>query len=207
MRLIICRHGESEANVLRILSNRDLPHGLTPKGQQQARDLAEKLANDDVRLLYASHILRAQQTAAIVGQRLGLNVRTSTALRDFDCGIYEGRGDPEAWAAHDALVSAWLTEKDHDRRIPTGESYNDIKARFEPFLRNLAEQHAAQEGAIAIIMHGAVMMLFLPALCRNLNHAFGFQNPIPNCGRVVLEPQDDGFICADWNGLRPVSAL
>ena len=75
------------------------------------------------------------------------------------------------------------------------------------FSRIVQQTYYIGASAITIIMHGAVMMLFLPALCRNLNHAFGFQNPIPNCGRVVLEPQDDGFICADWNGLPPVSAL
>lgn len=202
MRLIFCRHGESEANVARILSNRNLPHGLTDKGRQQARDLAETLAAQDVRQLYASHILRAQQTAAIVSQRLGLPVHTSTALRDFDCGIYEGRGDEEAWAAHNALVQAWLDDKDYDRRIPEGESYNDIAARFVPFVRSLVDGALAGEGSIAIVMHGAVMLLFLPALCRNLSHAFVYQKSIPNCGHVIVESRPDGLFCTEWNGVK-----
>lgn len=186
----------------RILSNRNLPHGLTEKGRQQARDLAETLAAHDVRQLYASHILRAQQTAGIVSQRLGLPVHTSTTLRDFDCGIYEGRGDKEAWAAHDALVQAWVHDQDYDRRIPEGESFNDIAARFVPFVRSLVDGASAGEGSIALVMHGAVMLLFMPVLCRNLSHAFVYEKFIPNCGYVSVEPRPDGLFCMDWNGSK-----
>lgn len=202
MKLIFCRHGESEANVARILSNRNLPHGLTAKGRQQAHGMADALAQRDARLLYASHILRAQQTAGIASQQLGLPVNTSTALRDFDCGVCEGRGDDEAWAAHNALIKAWLDEKDYDRRIPEGESFNDIAARFAPFVRGLVDGYSAGDGSIAIVMHGAVMLLFMPVLCRNLTHAFTFEKSIPNCGMVVVEPRPDGLFCAEWNGVK-----
>lgn len=43
MRLIFARHGESQANVERIISNRALPHGLTAKGRAQAETLALRL--------------------------------------------------------------------------------------------------------------------------------------------------------------------
>jgi broad specificity phosphatase PhoE len=36
MKLYVTRHGESEANILHIISNRDLPHPLTKKGSLQA---------------------------------------------------------------------------------------------------------------------------------------------------------------------------
>ena len=93
MRLIFARHGENQANVERIISNRSLPHGLTAKGRAQAETLAALLDENTVVAIYASPILRAQETASILSERLGLPVRTSDALREFDCGIAEGRGD------------------------------------------------------------------------------------------------------------------
>ena len=45
MRLYFVRHGQSEANVLRVISNRDLPHHLTDMGRQQAEALARSLAD------------------------------------------------------------------------------------------------------------------------------------------------------------------
>lgn len=41
MRLLFARHGESEANVDRVFSNRGWGHPLTPAGREQARVLAE----------------------------------------------------------------------------------------------------------------------------------------------------------------------
>ena len=41
MRILFTRHGESEANIQHIISNRSLPHQLTEKGVDQAAALAE----------------------------------------------------------------------------------------------------------------------------------------------------------------------
>ena len=66
MRLIFARHGQSEANVLRIMSNRDLPHGLTTLGWEQAAALAQRMVEESPTALYCSPILRARQTASVV---------------------------------------------------------------------------------------------------------------------------------------------
>ena len=41
MHLYFVRHGESESNVLQVISNRWLPQGLSEKGRQQAESLAD----------------------------------------------------------------------------------------------------------------------------------------------------------------------
>src|SRR5579859_4077000 len=43
MKLYFVRHGESEANVARIISNREQPHALTSNGIRQAHALADSL--------------------------------------------------------------------------------------------------------------------------------------------------------------------
>lgn len=111
MRLIFARHGESVANVEPIISNRDLPHPLTAKGRQQANALADRLAENSIVAIYSSPILRAQGTAQIIAQRLGLVVETSAALREFDCGVAEGRGDDEAWRARNQAAKASTTSR------------------------------------------------------------------------------------------------
>jgi probable phosphoglycerate mutase len=108
VKLIFSRHGESEANVLRVISNRDLPHPLTERGRIQAQALAERLAKRRILALYASPVLRAQQTALMVGGKLSLSIHTAEALREFDCGVMEGRGDAEAWQAHHEVIEACL---------------------------------------------------------------------------------------------------
>jgi bisphosphoglycerate-dependent phosphoglycerate mutase len=80
LRFYFVRHGESEANSLHIVSNRDLPHGLTAKGREQADMLANQLASSGITKIFTSPLLRARQTAAILAHALGLEVVVSDAL-------------------------------------------------------------------------------------------------------------------------------
>ena len=67
MILYFARHGESEANITRTFSNRDLSHRLTEKGLQQARELGQVFGGRDVDELWCSPVPRAVETATIVG--------------------------------------------------------------------------------------------------------------------------------------------
>ena len=102
MRLYFVRHGQSEANVQVVISNRDLPHPLTELGRQQAKALACSLANVPLAAIYSSPIVRAAQTAQIVAAIKSLPVEFADALREPDYGIieYEGDGDPAMGINH-----------------------------------------------------------------------------------------------------------
>ncbi|MRR32744.1 histidine phosphatase family protein, partial [bacterium] len=65
---IFVRHGESEANLLHEFSNHGSKHGLTGLGIQQAHLLLDKLREYPISAIYSSPLLRAQQTAGLVGQ-------------------------------------------------------------------------------------------------------------------------------------------
>lgn len=197
MRLIFTRHGESEANVQQIISNRDLPHHLTEKGCSQAQALAEMLAERHVLTIYTSTILRAQETAEIVAGRLSLPVYPAAALREFDCGIMEGRSYAEAWTAHQAVEAAW-DAGDHDRRIEAGESYNDLKNRFVPFVREFNEQYAATDGDIVLISHGSMLHQMLPLVLSNIDRNFVRQHPLGNCSCVRAVLQQSRLVCEVW---------
>ena len=201
MRILFARHGESEANVQQIISNRDLPHKLTGVGVAQASALAARLVNENVKTIVASPILRAQETAAIVAERLGVSVTTSSALREFDCGMMEGRGDDAAWVAHQAVTQAWDEAQTYDQRIlPDGESFNDMKARFVPFVSELAIQNANRSGAILLISHGALLHQMLPLALSNVDRIFTQQHPLGNCDLVIAHPQNEQLVCTDWAG-------
>src|SRR5512140_3617462 len=100
MRLYFTRHGESEANRLKIISNRDLPHPLTETGRLQASTLAERLRTRPILRVYASPLLRARQTGEILSTALKVPLELVDGLREPDCGELEGRTDADARAAH-----------------------------------------------------------------------------------------------------------
>lgn len=201
MRLIFARHGESQANVEQIISNRDLPHPLTAKGRQQASALADRLAENQIVVIYSSPILRAQETAQIIAQRLGLAVETSVALREFDCGVAEGRGDDEAWRLHNQVVQAWDEMLNYDQRIEGGESFNDIQARFVPFIEGLLVDQGGSDADILCISHGAVLSQMLPLVLANVDREFTTGHGLGNCTSVVATFADGRLICTEWDGL------
>lgn len=201
MRLIFTRHGESEANLQRIISNRDLPHKLTEIGQVQANALTDRLATLEVAAIYASPILRAQQTASIVAEKVGLSIHTADPLREFDCGVMEGRDDEEAWKAHDAVVEAW-DKGDYFYHIPGGENFNDIRARFVPFVEGLVEEYAQSDGDIVLISHGSMLQQMLPLVLSNINRAFSQQHPLGNGACVLATPRGSQLVCLEWDRIQ-----
>jgi len=199
MRLIFARHGESQANIQMIISNRDLPHGLTAQGRAQAEALADRLDTGTVAAIYASPILRAQETAQILSKRLDLIYRIEDSLREFDCGIAEGRGDADAWQAHNGIVEAWDVRHDYDQRIPDGESFNDLRARFLPLVERLCNEWGASELDVVCISHGSMLTQMLPLVLLNIDRAFTQINGLGNCKRTVAELRQGDLICTMWD--------
>jgi probable phosphoglycerate mutase len=199
MTIIFARHGQSEANVLGIISNRDLPHALTELGRAQATQLMQALAGERIARIahiYTSPILRARQTAEIVATALGYPVDAADTLREFDCGIAEGRGDAEAWHLHHDVIAAWRERADFNARIAGGESFNDLRARFMPFVAQLQTRHANE--AVLCISHGSMLGLMLPAVLANVSPSWADAHPIGNCATIRAEQRDGQLICTAW---------
>ncbi len=201
VQLIFTRHGESQANTLGIISNRDLAHPLTEKGRTQGKALAESLVAAGIHSIYSSPILRAQQTAELVAKHLGLPFHTSSALREFDCGVMEGRGNKAAWTAHHNVVAAWDAGR-FDERIEDGESFNDVRARFIPFTKTLVAEHGDNDGAVLLISHGGVLQQMLPVALNNVNRSFTQEHGLSNCAVVMAEVKDKVLTCIRWNTLQ-----
>jgi broad specificity phosphatase PhoE len=200
MKLYFVRHGQSEANVLKVISNRGLQHPLTDLGREQAAQLAQALMSIPLTKIYSSPLLRAQQTAEIVSLALGLPFELADALREPDCGIIEGRSDEAAWLEHGRVWTAWLEQHQYDEHIEGGESCNDIRARFNPFLDRLLRDHGATADQLLLISHGALIYTMLSITLSNAEATFAERRPIPNTGMIVVERQAAGWMCVKWCG-------
>ncbi len=161
-RVLFARHGESVANVEGVISNRDLPFGLTTRGRQQAERLAEGLRHERIVALYSSPIPRARETAAIVGARLGLTPVDADGLREPDRGVLEGRSDPQAWRQHDELTQRWLVDRDTAARADGGESLDDVVGRLRSLLLLLGDEYGGSDATVLCVTHGAVLLTALP---------------------------------------------
>jgi probable phosphoglycerate mutase len=200
VRLLFIRHGESEANVLHVISNRGRVHGLTALGRAQAQALAERLRGERLTALYHSPLLRAEETAACLAAACGLPAQPHDALREYDCGVLEGCSDPASWLRFETVWVRWLTHGELDHRPEGGESFNDIRARFVPFMGALVDQHGATDATVALVGHGGTYRLMLPLMLANVSPAFAAATPVPNTGVIRAQYRDGQWLCVDWCG-------
>ena len=142
--LLLVRHGETDWNAEgRLQGHTDRP--LNDYGRRQARELAERLAGEQVDAVYASDLVRARETAEIVAGRLGLPVGVDPDLREKDWGTWEGLTGDER--VHVELV---------------GESTADHRDRMLRALRRIAGRHPS--GRVVVVTHGGSLRRVQAAL-------------------------------------------
>jgi probable phosphoglycerate mutase len=126
--IILVRHGETDLNREGRLQGRiDAP--LNHRGRAQAALLAEAVAGLGVQRLVASPLTRAQQTARVIAESVGLSVETDDSLTEIDYGDWDG--EPSAVVMGDA-PEAWRT--DAGFAPPGGESLAAVVARVARFV-------------------------------------------------------------------------
>lgn len=198
MNLYFARHGESEANILNVVSNRDSQHPLTEKGIEQAMTLAERLKDAKLAGIFCSPIPRAMQTAQIVGKALQIPVAKADALREFDCGIVEGRSDLEAWMTIGHAVRTWLEAGDIDYRIEDGESCREVLARFNSFVGQLIA--IGGSNSYLLVSHGGTLRLTLPVIINDLPKELYQDQFFDYANFARAEVQNNLMICREWCG-------
>ena len=199
MKLYFARHGEGESNVQRIYWDQPHGYGLTDRGRKQALALAEGLADVEFAALYCSPILRAVQTAQIVGRQLYLTPEIEDALRERDAGILEGQEiSPENMSLCYRILRQWMVYGNHDVRVEGGESYTDIAARFVPFIRRLEERYRDTDANVLLISHAQTLGTMLPCLLSNVNWAYSSTHPFNGTFYAVAELRDGEWVCLRW---------
>lgn len=131
--LYIVRHGctklngEGGTSEDRIRAWSDVP--LTDKGRMEARRAASKLAGKGIGAIVASDLIRAEETAKIIGNILGIKPVFTMKLRPWDLGIFTKQRTVDALPRIEVYV-----RDTPDKPIPEGESFNTFRDRnFQGF--------------------------------------------------------------------------
>lgn len=171
--LLLARHGETDWNREgRWQGHADV--ALNDCGRAQARELAQRLADERFDAIYSSDLSRAHETALIVAEHHRLPVAIDAGLREIDVGSWSG-----------------LTPDDIARRFPgmsahDGETKAQHLARVVDAFTRIAN---AQRGRrILVVSHGKSLRVLR-------RHASG--QPVPamaNCETATLRFVDDRFV-------------
>ncbi len=173
--LLLARHGETDWNrELRIQGSSDIP--LNALGREQARALAEELAEVQLDAIYSSDLSRARETAEAVAASHGLEVRLDPRLRERAFGSWEGltREDIEA-----------LPEGSrHD-----GETDDEVRERVLESVQAIADAHPGER--VLVVAHGG-------ALNTLWHHALGERvERWANCAVYKLGVREGAFVAVD----------
>jgi ribonuclease H / adenosylcobalamin/alpha-ribazole phosphatase len=141
---ILVRHGESEYSVdLRLNGDAAVDVGLTARGREEARRLAEELAGTELDLCVTSELRRTVATADLALGGRAVPRLVLPELNDPRYGSFEGATLEEYRAWADSAPS-------HARPSDDGESRLDIVARYARALRILL---ARGERVILVVAH------------------------------------------------------
>ena len=146
--LLLARHGETDWNSeRRWQGHADQP--LNARGREQARALAAELAERSIDAVYSSDLLRARETAEIVAEQLGLEVRVDPALREVDVGSWSGLVHTEIEASDPDGFRRW---QDGGKGWEHGESYEEMGARVVAAVVSIAAAHPDE--TVLVVSHG-----------------------------------------------------
>ncbi len=154
-RLILVRHGETEANVRKVWHGHlDAP--LTPRGRLQveatARRIAEMHREQPIAAVYVSPLPRARRTAEAITQALGLEPRVEPGLREMSIGDWEGLSFQDL-QERKRLWERW--SQDPHFAPPNGESPVAFSRRVLQVMETLARRHPGQ--TLVVVTHGGVI--------------------------------------------------
>lgn len=150
----ILRHGEAISNVKDIVSSwpEKFENPLTEKGKIQVEKIVTRLKENNIDLIFSSDILRAKQTAEILGEKLKIIPEYDKRLREIDFGIFNTK-------TADEFTDYFKDPKERIQgRVPGGESYEDISKRMGDFLKDTETNY--QNKNILIVSHQAPLFVF-----------------------------------------------
>lgn len=161
---------------------------LDDRGREQARTLAERLAQLPLAAIVASPLERCQQTAAALRERRDVDVRTDERIGECRYGDWTGQELKKL--AKDPL---WRVVQAHPSAVtfPGGESLREVQCRAVSAVREW-NATLGSEATYAIVSHGDVIKAVVAdALGMHLDL---FQ-------RIVVDPCSLSVV--RYTGLRP----
>ncbi len=158
-RILLIRHGRTHLNAAGLLRGH-LDPPLDEVGRAEAGRLGKALAKDEIRLVVASPLLRAVQTAKAIAAPHGIEVTVDERLVDRDYGAWAGHAKREVEAKHGTLDNA-----------PGVEPLADVTERAIKAVEELALRSVGT--STVAVTHDVVLRQVLVALCPNLGDPEG----------------------------------
>lgn len=201
MRLLLIRHGQSQANIDSIMQGGDDP--LTDAGRSQA-DAAGRFLGEHAHIshLYSSSLARARETAEIIGGYIDLDPKLEPGLAEINLGDAAGM-TWGAWTAANADIAERLRTANRtlDDRWHGGESGHEFVARIFEAYDRIVTQHRGTDDVVAVVSHGGPLAWISARVHGDPLERWPFErSEFGNCSISELEVDEEGaHTIGAWN--------
>ena len=160
LELYLVRHGQTDlSRENRFCGSIDPP--LNDVGQRMAEAFGVAYATKPWDAIYCSPSTRAQQTAAALAARVGVEVITEEGLREIAYGEWESLRHEDVRAQWPEAYAYWAADT-ASRGTPSGETAFQVAARAAPVIERLRARHPA--GRVLVVSHKATLRILTCAL-------------------------------------------
>jgi len=194
------RHGQSKGN--HPIDTYGLDRELTEKGHQQAKEAAKNLKRFKFDAIFASPLVRAQQTAKIIAEEHKLAILTKDALKERYHGVLEGKGIDEL---RDELKKYYEMRVnlpyDKWKKVVMAkgrETDEEVISRFLTTIREIAVAYPGKN--VLIIGHVSIMITLLIHLGITTYKELGGKK-FENTGYIKLKTDGIDFFVEELSGI------
>jgi broad specificity phosphatase PhoE len=196
--LTFVRHAQSEGNASGLIDSSVPSPNITAEGEQQAQKVANELRGNDYDGIFASTMVRTQETAAPLAKDLGEQVDVLPGLREISAGRFEGQPEAAAAATYFVAPMAWL-QGNRNAAIPDSVNGNEFNDEFTAAVQKIYDSGDKKPVAFS---HSAAIMLWTLMNVKNGKDSLLSSHPLPNTGRVVIQGNPiTGWTLVDWDGI------
>jgi broad specificity phosphatase PhoE len=182
LKLIIVRHGETEANVKRI--NQGHSNGkLTKLGIKQARKAGKRLAKENIDIIYCSDLGRTRDTAREIMKYVKAPICFVKDIRERNLGVFDGKPF--------GTFTNYAQEKGLDLfsyRPSKGESRKDVRDRIMLFYKKCLKKH--KNDTVLWVTHGGIITRMNVYFLKAGDSAYPQLHPT-NCAVTIIEADDE----------------
>ena len=150
-KVFLIRHGSTDFNkeggtsADRIRGWANVP--LNDQGREDADKAAKKLSDENPSKIFASDLIRAEETAHILDKEHNAPIILSTNLRPWGLGDLEGKQTKDVEHIMDHYI------KSPDEVVPNGESFNTFKNRYLNYLQQIIQKSLQDKNTYFVVCH------------------------------------------------------
>jgi probable phosphoglycerate mutase len=197
MRLILVRHGETLWNSERRIQGCRSNTELSTRGKQQVEKIALSLKNHKVASIFSSPLKRAMDTACVIAQAYGLEVRAMPGLKEIDAGELEGLTEKQLKGRYSEFWEEWK-RGNPSLRLPGGESLDELQRRAWRVIEQIIENYPDE--VVVVVGHFFInLTIICQALEIDLRHIRRMRQDLAAISILELTRQRNSLLLLNDN--------